>query len=312
MKISQWFLFLFVAFVWGTSFTAIEIGLTEVSPSSLMFWRLLPAAALTCIIVYFLRLEYPRNPRFWVLCAITGALNSSIPFVLIAFGQQHIEAGLASILNSAVPISTAVLAHIFLHNEKLHIHKILGLILGVIGIMIIFGTDSLQNFNLRSIGQLMVLAATLCYALGFIFGKELIRTAKYADDREVHPFVICSGTMILGAIWMIPIVYFIDGGLQTPRTAAVWLPVMFMSIFGTGIAYIIYYHLLSKVETVKVAMVTFIVPPIAILVGWISLGEVLTSNMYLGMGVIFLSLMFLDGHIQRFLRKPPTPKPEDA
>lgn len=308
MKLSQWFLLIAVAFVWGTSFTAIEIGLTEVNPTSVMFWRLLPAALLTLIIVYFFGLKYPRDLRFWVLCAITGAFNSSIPFVLIASGQQHIGAGVSATLNSAVPISTAILAHIFLRNERLNPLKILGLVLGVTGIMIIFGLESLQNFSLRSLGQLMVLGATFCYALGFIFGKEIIRTAKYSDMGEVHPFVICSSSMVWGAIWMIPLVYLVDGELQTPQSAEVWFPLMFMSIFGTGIAYMVYYHLLARVEAIKVAMVTFIIPPIAIIVSWISLGEVLTTNTYIGMAVIFVALMCLDGNIKGlFVKKVPSP-----
>ncbi len=305
MKTSLWFLLIFIAFVWGTSFTSIEIGLTQLSPASIMFWRLVPAAALTVIIVYFFGYKYPVNIRYWILCAITGAVSSSIPFVMLAYGQQNIEAGLAGILNSAVPISTAVLAHIFLRNDKLHPLKILGLVLGVTGIMIIFGLDSLRKFDLRSMGQLLVLGATFSYAMGFIFGKRIVTTAKYANEESVNSLVICSSCLICGALWMLPLVYFIDGGLQIPHGLNVWLPLMFMSIFGTGIAYMVYYYLLTQVEATKVSMVTFIIPPIAIMVGWISLGEVLSPNIYLGMAVIFLGLVCLDGHIKilfRFLK----------
>lgn len=304
MKLYQWSLLLFVAFVWATSFTAMEIGLTEVNPNSVIFWRMWPAALLTLTVVVCMGYKFPRDIKFWFLAAITGGVSHSLPFVLIVSGQQYIEAGLASIFNSALPISTAILAHFFVRHETLNGFKVIGLILGFLGIAIIFGKDSLQEFDLRSLGQVMVLIATVCYALGLIFGKTLLATAKslsFSDGSTVHPFVICASCMVWGAIWMFPMVYLIDGELQVPQTTAVWGPLMFMSIFGTGFAYIAYYHLLSKVETTKVAMVTFIIPPIAILVGWAVLGEILAPNMYLGMFIIFLGLVFLDGRIKPLL-----------
>lgn len=304
MKLYQWLLLLFVAFVWATSFTAMEIGLTEVNPNSVIFWRMWPAAILTLIVVLFMGYRFPKSPKFWFLAAITGAVSHSFPFVLIVSGQQYIEAGLAAIFNSALPISAAILAHFFVRNESLDRFKVMGLILGFIGIAIIFGRESLEQFDLRSWGQLLVILATFCYALGLIFGKALLATAKSVELPEgdtVHPFVICSACMIWGALWMFPMVYLIDGELQVPQTMGVWGPLMFMSILGTGAAYLVYYHLLSKVETTKVAMVTFIIPPIAILVGWLMLGEVLAPNMYVGMLIIFLGLMFLDGRIKPLL-----------
>ncbi|MBE8183117.1 MAG: DMT family transporter [Candidatus Portiera sp.] len=305
MKLHQWLLLLFVASLWATSFTAMEIGLTEVNPSSVIFWRMWPGALLTLAVVLGMGYRFPRHPKFWFLAAITGAVSHSLPFVLIASGQQYIEAGLAAIFNSALPISTTILAHFFVRNETLNRFKTIGLILGFIGIAIIFGKDSLQEFDLRSFGQVLVLLATICYAVGLIFGKALLATAKSTalpDGETVHPFVICAACMVCGALWMFPMVYLLDGELQVPQTLGVWGPLMFMSIFGTGVAFLVYYHLLSQVETTKVAMVTFIIPPIAILVGWVMLGEVLSPNMYLGMLIIFLGLMFLDGRIKPLLR----------
>ena len=303
MKPIQWLQLLFIAFVWATSFTSIEIGLTEVNPTSVMFWRLVPAALLTVFTVFYFKLSYPRDPVFWGLCFIVGLSLTTVPFVLFAEAQVYIEAGLASILNACVPIFTAVFAHFSLRDERMTPIRVIGLILGITGITIIFGLDSLENFSLYNLGQLMVIGATLSYGIAFIVAKKYINPRKVDGNKAAHPLVIASSVLVCGAIVMFPIVLLLDGELQAPRTLGVWLPVMFMSIFGTGVAFMVYFNLLSQVETIKVAIVTFLMPPIAIVVAWIALDEVLTPNVYLGMLLIFLGIMCINGYVSAWLRK---------
>lgn len=298
MKLTYWLLIFFVAFVWATSFTAIEMGLSEISPLSVVFWRITPAAILTVIVIYMMGLRFPRSPKFWAICCLAGTFNNALPFSLFAFGQQHIEAGLSSILNASTPIFTALLAHLFLQNERLHLTKVLGLILGAIGMVIIFGFDSLQNFDLRSLGQLLVLGATLSYAIGFIFGKKIINNIK-DNNNPINPLVICAATLTCGSFILFPFVYLVEGLPQPANSPGVWFSLMFMSLVGTGMAYLVYFYLLSKVDATNVALVTFIIPPIAILIGWIVLSEVLSPNVYIGMAVIFLGLVLLDGRITK-------------
>ena len=301
MSIVHWMLLFFLAFSWATSFTAIEMGLTEISPLSVMFWRITPAAIFTIVIVYITGLRFPRDIRFWGFCCLTGIFAVALPFVLIAIGQQYIEAGLSSILNASTPIFTAILAHYFLQNERLHPTKIIGLILGVSGIAIIFGLDSLKSFDLRSLGQFFILGASLSYGIGLMIGKTIINTVKDKNNNKIHPLVICSTTLICAAVILFPFVYLIEGLPQPAQTSGVWFSLMFMSLIGTGTAFMIFYYLLSKVDATNVSIVTFLIPPIAIFVGWIVLDEVLTSNMYIGMGVIFLGLVLLNYKIKKLV-----------
>lgn len=289
-----WLLILLLSSIWATSFIMIEIGLSEVNPFSLVFWRLAPAALTFTAVTLLLGHRFPASISFWRSFAVIALFANVIPFSLISIGQQYIEAGLASILNGTTPIFTALLAHFFLKNEPLHLHKFLGLICGFIGVAIIFGIGALLNFDLRNAGQLCIVGAAFSYGVAFILGK------KYADN--VNSYVSCSAMLLCSATMIFVIAALWQGGLpQQPHSREVWAAILFMSLAGTGFAYVLYYYLLRRVATTNVSLVTFIAPPITILIGWLWLNEVLTLSDYAGMILILGGLLLIDNKMRRWI-----------
>ncbi len=294
MSLFYWFLIFLLSAIWATSFILIEIGLTELDPFSLVFWRLTSAALVFTSVTLLLGHRFPASISFWRTFIVIAFFANVVPFSLIAIGQQYIQAGLASILNGMTPIFTALLAHSFLKHEPLYLHRLLGLIASFIGVVVIFGIDALYDFDLGSIGQLCVIGAALSYGIGFILGK------KYAGD--FNAYVSCSAMLVCSAATMFVISTLWHTGLpQQPQSWGVWIAILFMAVVGTGIAYIIYYYLLARVVSTNVSLVTVLSPPMTIFIGGLFLGEVLAINDYIGMLLILGGLLLIDDRMRRWI-----------
>ena len=174
-----------------------------------------------------------------------------------------------------------------LRNEPLKLHKILGLVCGFIGVAIIFGIDAIRHFDLHNLGQLCIIGATLSYGIAFILGK------KYAQG--INAYISCSAMLICSAVMIFFITILWQTDLpQQARSWNVWVALLYMSLVGTGFAYVLYYYLLARVDTVNVSLVTFIAPPVTIILGWLFLQEVLRLNDYMGMLLILSGLILID------------------
>jgi len=294
MSLFYWLLIFLLSAIWATSFILIEIGLSEVDPLSLVFWRLTSAALVLTLITLLLGHRFPTSISFWRKFTIIAFFTNVVPFSLIAIGQQYIQAGLASILNGTTPIFTALLAHLFLKSEPLYLHRFLGLIASFIGIVVIFGIDALNNFDLRNIGQLCIIGAALSYGIGFILGR------KYTNG--INAYVSCSAMLLCSAAIMFVIVMFWHtGSPQQPQSWWVWIAILFMALVGTGVAYILYYYLLARVVATNVSIVTVLSPPITIFIGWLFLSEFLTINDYIGMLLILGGLLLIDDRMRKWI-----------
>jgi len=222
-----------------------------------------------------------------------GFLNNAIPFTLIAWGQTHIESGLASILNGTTAIITFALASIFFKDERLTSLKSVGLILAFIGVCIIIGLDALSNFNLRSLAQLSLILACFSYASAAIWARSKL--------KDVNPITAATGMLTSASIIMVPLALMIDGRPNYELQITTISSMVFLSLPATAFAYLLYYRSLNLAGSANLSLVTLLVPPMAVLWGSIVLGERLLPNAYLGFALIALGMCFIDGRI--FKRK---------
>lgn len=290
MQSLNWFLLFCLASLWAVSFPAISLSLTEINPLATVFWRLVPAGVILMIIALLRGHRFPLTVQFWSPFMVLALFFNVIPFILIANGQTHIEAGLASILNATTPIFTAVLAHFAFVNERLNTLKVVGLIIGLSGVGVLFGLDAFARFSWHNYGQLLVILAGCCYAFAGVFAKRF--TLNYPILKSTAAMLLCSAGLAflvtLGA----------EGWPQLAQSAAVWGALGFMSLFGTALAFVLYYFLIGRMGATGVSLVTFIVPPIAIFLGWLVLHEQLALNAYVGMFLIFTGLICMDERVQ--------------
>ncbi len=288
-----WALLISLGLIWGVIFPAVKIALTEVSAITIVANRTFWAALMLWGFVFIRRLHVPRDPRLFLGFAVMGILNNVMPFSLIFWAQQHIEASLAAILNGSTAIFGVLVAAIFLADERLSARKLLGIIIGFLGVATVIGLEHLKDFDLRSAGQLAVLGATLCYALAGVWARKTL--------AGVGPTVASAGMLSAAALVAVPVAWAIEGPPTLALSPVTFSALAYIAIPGTGLAYLLYYRVLGLAGSGNLMLVTLIVPPVAIVISTLGLGETLSANAVLGFGMIAFGLAILDGRILRRL-----------
>ena len=284
-----WGLLLLLACFWGGSFVAYEIGLQSLPVSSLVMYRIGGAALFLWILALAFGWKIPRG-KVWGEFLMLGLLNNAIPFFLIAWGQQFIESGLSSILNGATALFGAILAPFFFADERLTVNKLVGVILGFLGVSIAIGIETLHNLDPRNLGQLAVIAASLSYAFGGIWAKKRVKT---------EPKITALGMLTMGTVLMVVMHFTTDPtGALIPSLHS-GLAAAYLAIVGTAFAYLLFYKVLGEAGVSYVTLITLLIPVIAITLGAIILSERLHNSAFLGFGIVAIGLMITDGRLVR-------------
>ena len=237
----------------------------------------------------------PSSLGLWGGFIVMGALNNLIPFSLIVWEQTHIESGLASILNGTTPIFSVILAHFLTKEERLTANRMSGVLVGWVGVTVLIGIDSLRGFGIEVFGQIAVLGAAFSYACAAIYGRRF---------KGLSPLVVATGMLCGSTIMMTPMALFIDQRWNLSPSGYTMMALFGLAAISTSLAYIIYFRVLATAGPTNLLLVTFLIPLSAILLGVMVLGERLELNAFVGMGLIFIGLIAIDGRLlERFKRK---------
>ena len=295
MGISEWFLLIFLSVLWGGSFFFGEVALSELQPFTIVLGRVIIASIVLNLIVRATGYRMPSSPKIWGTFLMMGLLNNLIPFSLIFWGQTQISSSLASILNATTPVWTVLLAHFLTADERLTPNRLSGVFFGLIGVALMIGLDALQGIGGNVLAQLAVTIAAISYAFAGIYGKRF---------KETPPIVTAAGQLTGTTIMMIPIALLVDKPWLLPMpNINVWGALLGLALLSTALAYIIYFRLLSTVGATNLLLVTFLIPVSAILLGTTILGEQLDLRHYLGMGLISLGLVAIDGRLLKLAKR---------
>jgi drug/metabolite transporter (DMT)-like permease len=298
MGIKEWSLIFILSILWGGSFFFVGVAVKELPPLTIVLGRVALASTILLAIVYLKGDKMPSSPGLWGAFIIMGALNNLIPFSLIVWGQTHIQSGLASILNAMTPIFSVVLAHFLTREERLTSHRISGLAIGWMGVAVLIGIESLRGFGVEVMGQIAVLGATLSYALAAIYGRRF---------KGLSPIVVATGMLCGSTLMMTPLALFIEQPWDVSPSAASVMAIFGLAAISTSLAYIIYFRVLATAGATNLLLVTFLIPLSAIFLGVMVLGEQLGWNAFVGMGLIFMGLIAIDGRLlKRFKPKEST------
>ena len=293
----EWTLLIVLSILWGGSFLFGKVAVAEIPPLTLAFFRVLIAAMLLWIVVRATGIATPRSLADWMPFFVLGFLNNVVPFSLILWGQQEIGAGLASILNATTPLFTVVVANAFLADERLTSGKVAGVLLGLVGVAVLVGLDTLQGLGSHVWAQLACLGAALSYGFAATYARRF---------RGMPTTAVATGQLTASSLILLPIILIVD----TPWTlsmpsANVWLSVLALGSVSTALAYILYFRIIKTAGATNAALVTLLVPVSAILLGVILLGERLAATDLAGMALIGLGLAAIDGRLVGLLRREP-------
>jgi len=297
----DWAILLLLSVLWGGSFLLIEIAVETVPPLTFVLIRVAIASAALWLFLLARRQRLPVSPGAILAFAILALLNNVLPFVLFAWAQKSITAGLGSILNAMTPIWGVIVAHLFTRDERMTPAKVAGVLLGFGGVAVLIGADLLGAIGDQVLAQLACLVATLCYALAGVYGRRF-------PAMGIPPVSVATGQLTAASVIMLPLVLLFEplGETAAPGAGA-WAAMVALALVCTSLAYILYFRLLASAGATNSLLVTFLIPISAILLGGLFLGEVLEARHFAGMALIGLGLASIDGRLlRRFAGRQPS------
>jgi drug/metabolite transporter (DMT)-like permease len=251
-----------VGLLWGASFLFIKVAVRELEPATLILGRLgLATVALAVIVAVRIgsRETWSQMRGYAGWLVVVGIVNVAIPFWLLSWGETRIDSGLASILQASVPIFNALLAFAFFHDERVTGRRLLGVAIGFVGVAVLVGAQP----HAKVLGALAVVGMALCYAAGGLLTRRHL--------GEVRPHVIALGTSAVAAIAVTP-----AGIAQAPSHMPGWKTIASIVVLGvvcTAAAYLLFFTIVVRAGAGYAALVTYLVPPVALAYGTAFLGE---------------------------------------
>ena len=286
MKTKHWIAFIALGGIWSSSFLWIKIGVQEASPNVLVAFRMLFGALMSTAIALYQRSEWPTDRKTLINFAILGPTSLAIPIFFISWGEQVIDSAVASILNATVPLFTLILAHFWLQDDKITPQKLIGLLVGFAGILILFSKDLLASQHQNVIGQLAVIVAALFYAWSAVFGRKATAHIK-GMSRAALP-------VITATIFMWLTIPFTEKPFVLPQLPITWISFLWLGLLGSGITSLLFYYLLHEIGPTRTTLVTYIFPVGGVLLGVIFLKETLTWQLIAGTILIIMSLVIVN------------------
>lgn len=273
--------------VWGASFLFIKVVVEEAPPLELVTGRLLFGAVAVLPVMALRGASLRREPTVLVKLSVMALLSNVAPFALIAWAEVHIESGVASVLNSSMPLFTALFAAAVLAEERFTAARVAGLAVGFVGVVVLTGGDIVDVTESDVLGQLAVIGAAACYGAGAVYARVLLRAEE--------PLGLSGIQLVLATILSAPILLAVEGVPDFSLSAKAWLSLITLGVLGTGLAYIAYLWLVDNMGSVRASLVTYVIPVVGLLLGWLVLDESFGVNTLLGAALIILGVASVMG-----------------
>lgn len=307
-QLRDWLWLVLLAACWAPSFLFIKIALLEgLPPLTLAATRVVLAALMLLVALLAMGGRLPRDAATWRRLAPMALLSTAIPFALFTIGEQYADSGLAAILNGTTPIFTVILAQLFLDDERLTPEKALGILIGFAGILLIFlpralaaGGAGAARGSAALLGLLAFTVAAACYGGANVYARRRL--------RELPPLVAPTLQMSLAGLVLGFLALVSEPPGSYPVTRAAMGSVLVLAVFGTALAYMLYYPLMVRTSATFVSLVTYLLPPIGVVLGMAVLDERPGWPAIVGCGLIILGVMV----VNRVVRLPQRARPGSA
>jgi drug/metabolite transporter (DMT)-like permease len=248
MGLAEWGMLATLGIIWGGSFYFFAIAIADLPTFTIVFLRVSIATLALWTAVRLSRLRPPLDAAAWRDFLIMGLLNNAVPFSLIVWGQHAVAAGLAAIINATTPFFTVLIANAFTADEKLSWNRLLGSLVGLAGVAIMMGIDAVGGLSGAVLAQLAIIAASLSYACGSVFGRRFRHS----------PIITAAGQTTGSSLILLPLVLVIDTPWRVafPHTSVV-LAILGLALLCTSLAYVLYFAILKRTGATNLVLVTF-------------------------------------------------------
>jgi drug/metabolite transporter (DMT)-like permease len=240
----------------------------------------------------------PREPAVWGRFMIQACLNSVIPFTTIAWAEHHVDAALATILNSNAPIFMFLLSLLFVRHERPTLRQALGVLAGLVGICLIVGVNALQGLGTQLVAQLALVAASVCAGAAALFGRNF---------KGLDPIVPAAGSMVCGALLLLPFSLVLEQPWTLSPSRDSVLALLCLGVFSTALAFSIYFRLLQTLGSVGTTAQSYLRVPIGVALGVLFLGEALSPTAWVGLVCVIIGIAAMTIPSRARAIQPPVP-----
>ena len=282
-KLFDYALLTLLALIWASAFFNIKIATYSFGPITIAFLRVFFGAIPVLLLCYFKDIKIEAFSKDWYWFALIGFINLVAPFFLIAYGIKSVQSNLAAILMSTTPLSSTILGHFYLKNEKFNFIKTFGILIGFSGILYLFSDNLLIDDN-NFISALLILLGSTCYVIG---GVLTLKISKKKNEN------VTGSILIWAVIILIPFVSFIEQPWNlTPRLDSV-VSVLYLGLVSTGIAWLLRFRILVKNGLIFQSQVSYLIPIFGTILSYIFLKEIITIKVLIALIAVIVGIYFV-------------------
>jgi len=285
----DWLLVSLLGLFWGSSFFFVEVLLKYLSPFMIVYLRVCIASIFLILFICIKSVKFQFTFNNFFNLSIMSLLNNIFPFLLITFGQQTTTGGLASILNANTSFVAIILASLFLPFERLNLNRVVGISIGILGVVIAIGYQNIFQLKNDDLGKYLIIIATVSYGFAGVWGKLRL--------HNLSPIIAATGMLTVSTIILTP--YAIINHLEEIYSLNFYIfkYAFIFAIICSVFAYFLYFKILESAGAGNLLICTIIIPPSSIFLNAFFLDQNITTNEYLGLVVIVLGLIILDGRL---------------
>jgi drug/metabolite transporter (DMT)-like permease len=297
-RITEYALLGVLACFWASSYTFIKIGVATIPPFTLMGGRTLIAGAILFLVLRIRGGPWPKGWPIWRKIWTQATLGIVFPFSLIAWAEITVEASLASILNATTPIFALLFTLIVTRHESISGGKLFGVIIGMAGVVLMIGLEALGGLGRDVLAQLAVVAASACYAIGAIYGRNL---------REIDPLTTATAAALVSAAVLIPASLIFERPWTVTPSRESLVAMLVLAVVSTALAYVIYFRLIQTLGSVGTTAQSYLRVPMGVAIGVVFLGDALRWSDWAGMACIIAGVAAMTIPERRRLPVDPPP-----
>ncbi|MEW6653593.1 MAG: EamA family transporter [Bacteroidota bacterium] len=276
--------YILICLLWGSTWLAIRLGLDSLTPVYSAGIRFTFASVLILILMKYKRIQLQKDSLSVKLYFILAYFSFVIPFGLVYWAEQFIPSGLASIIFAVMPFFVILFSAFSFSEQKILLAQVFGVILGFVGIVVIFSEDLFVDFSHDLLGMAAVLVSSIMQA------AIAVTIKKYG--KHLNPISMNFVPLLLAGLTMILFGLLFEDYSKNRYDLNAFFSVGYLALFGTVITFTTYYWLMKKINIVLLSISTFITPIIAVILGWAVLGEKFTSQIFAGSSLVLVGILF--------------------
>ena len=279
----DYFLLTILALIWASAFFNIKIATYSFGPVTIAFLRVFFGAIPVLLLCYFKKIKIEAFSKDWHWFAMIGFINLVAPFFLIAYGVKSVQSNLAAILMSTTPLSSTVLGHLYLKNEKFNFVKTIGILIGFSGVVFLFSDNLLIDEN-NFFSAILILLGSTCYVIG---GVLTLKISKKKNEN------VTGSILIWATIILIPLVSLIEQPWNLEPRLDSTISVIYLGLVSTGIAWLLRFKILVKNGLIFQSQVSYLIPIFGTILSYIFLKEIITVKVLISLVAVVLGIYFV-------------------